>query len=81
MKKIFEFLEVSYSKEVLFECRFETAPNFKKMPIYPTTDAQLAMMKRFGYKSTFNYFEQTILPPVKQFWYKATFKLRRMLFH
>jgi hypothetical protein len=81
MKNIFEFLGLAYTKEILFECRFETAPNFKEIPTYPTTEDQLKMMNNFGYKSKFNYFEKTIIPPITQFYNKATFKLRRILFH
>lgn len=81
MQKIFDFLGLSYSKEVLFNCRFETAPNFKKVTEYPVSDSQKKMMDVYGYQTNFNYIEQSIIPPIRQFYHKASFKLRRMLFH
>lgn len=81
MSKIFKFLDLDFDKELLFKCRYETAPNFKKIPIFPTTPEQENIMNLYGFKTHFNFIEREVVPDIKEFYHKATFKLERILFH
>lgn len=75
MRRVFQFLELPHTDELLDTCRQNTLPNFKKIRPYPTTASQRELMRRYDLPTDFNWFDRRFIPAVRRYFYKVKLKL------
>lgn len=74
MRRVFQFLEVEYSEDLLETCRQNTLPNFKKIRPYPTTASQLELMRHYDLPADFNWVNRRLIPALRRNFYKLKLK-------